>query len=197
MKVPQKAESFYILDSLLELIIKIRQFGNFFPSKSGNFGSFYSWKILWTGWNHFSLVEIWWTFTSERNPRGTHTWQPWSNLFTAPCFFGMNSFTEVSQSIESFFWPDWVKTRVSSSILWYEIFGIFLCAKTSKICWLFHLKTNLSKTFPKFWSQKRQTLLKKNHRSEILSKHSRENIDKFFYCIPEVHREINETSWTW
>jgi hypothetical protein len=47
-----------------------------------------------------------------------------------------------------------------------------------------------------FWSQKGQTLLNKNHRSEIRSKHSRENIDKFFYCIPEVHREINETSWT-
>lgn len=195
MKVPQKAESFYILDSLLKHIIIIRQFGKKIPWKSGNFGSFFSWKNLWTGWNHFSLVEIWRKFTNERNPRGTHTWQPWSNLFTAPCFFGMNSHQSIAKYRIFFLW-DWVKTRVSFQFLWYEKFGIFFPAKTSKNCWLFDLKTNLSKNFPKFWSQKWQTLLNKNHCSEILSKHSKENVDKFFYCIPEVHKEINETSWT-
>jgi hypothetical protein len=111
MKVPQKAESFYILNSLLELIIKIRQFGICFPSKSGNFGFFFSWKILWTGWNHFSELKFGENSPVKETQEGPIR-QPWSNLFTTPCFFGMNSFTKVLQSIESFFWPDWVKTRV-------------------------------------------------------------------------------------
>jgi len=197
MKVPRKAESFYILDSLLELIINIRQFGKKIPSISGNFRSFFSWKILWTGWNHFSLVEIWWKFTSERNPRGTHTWQPWSNLFTAPCFLGMNSFMKVLAKYRIFFFGQ-IESRPGFLLQFCDMKVLEFCfpAKTSKICWPFHLKTNLSKKFPMFWSQKRQTLLNKNHQSEICSKHSRENIDKFFYCISEVHREINETSWT-
>jgi len=36
----KKTECFYILDHLLEFIIKTKQFGFFFPSKSGEFGPF-------------------------------------------------------------------------------------------------------------------------------------------------------------
>jgi hypothetical protein len=80
----------------------------------------------------FFLVEIWWKFTSERNPRGTHTWQPWSNLFTAPCFFEMNSFTKVLQSIESFHLPDWVKTRVCLQFCDMKILEFFWVQKLAK-----------------------------------------------------------------
>jgi hypothetical protein len=50
---------FYILDYLLELIIKIWWFGNFIFLKSDKFGSFLWWKILCMGWKHTLQVKIW------------------------------------------------------------------------------------------------------------------------------------------
>jgi hypothetical protein len=40
---------------------------NFFSSKSGEFRSFFPWKIFCIGQNHIFQVEIWWKFVSKRN----------------------------------------------------------------------------------------------------------------------------------
>jgi hypothetical protein len=58
MKVPQKLESFYILNSLLELIIKIRQFGIFFLQNLAILGLFFMKNPL-NRLKSFFLVEIW------------------------------------------------------------------------------------------------------------------------------------------
>jgi len=60
MKVKRKKrkESVYILGYLPELIIKIWLFGNFFPSKFGEFGPVFQCKILLISRNNIFQVEI-------------------------------------------------------------------------------------------------------------------------------------------
>jgi hypothetical protein len=64
MKVEKKPESFDIPGYLLELIINIWQFENFFFSKFGEFVPFFPWKIL--GQNSIFEVEIWQNFTKKK-----------------------------------------------------------------------------------------------------------------------------------
>ncbi len=69
MKVEKKkaGSSFYILGYLLELIIKIWWFGNFFFSRNlANLGHFFSWKILRIGQKHIFQVKIWRNFTKKK-----------------------------------------------------------------------------------------------------------------------------------
>jgi len=51
MKVKKNQNPSYILGYLLELIIKIWQFGKKHSLKSGEFGPFFPWKILCIGQN--------------------------------------------------------------------------------------------------------------------------------------------------
>jgi hypothetical protein len=59
MKVKKNQNPSYILGYLLELIIKIWQFGKKYSLKSGEFGPFFPWKILCIGQNHIFQVKIW------------------------------------------------------------------------------------------------------------------------------------------
>jgi len=58
MKNRKKPESFYILGYLMELIIKVWEFGIFLINVT-NLGHFFPWKILCIAWNHIFQVEIW------------------------------------------------------------------------------------------------------------------------------------------
>jgi hypothetical protein len=62
----EKSKSSYIFGYLVELIIIIWRLIDFF-SKSGEFRSFFSWKILPIGQNHIFPVGVWGKFASKRN----------------------------------------------------------------------------------------------------------------------------------
>jgi hypothetical protein len=69
MKVWQKTESFEILGLLTGSYHINLAIWNFFSSKSGEYGPFFSWKILCTGRNHISQVEIWQNFAKKKKRR--------------------------------------------------------------------------------------------------------------------------------
>ncbi len=58
MKIRKQTISFYILGYLLEVSIKVWQFGIFKFQKSDKFGPFFPWKILCIGQNHIFQVQI-------------------------------------------------------------------------------------------------------------------------------------------
>jgi hypothetical protein len=74
MEVGKKSKSFNIFGYVLELIIKIWRLVILFL-KSGEFGPFFSWKIVPICRNHIFQVGIWRKFASKRNTGWWHSFQ--------------------------------------------------------------------------------------------------------------------------
>ncbi len=79
MKVEKKTKSFYNLGYLLEVIIRLSQFGKNIIQKSGKFGPLFPWKFLCICQNHIFRSKF-----GKNSPlkETLHHWSPLDGVWT-------------------------------------------------------------------------------------------------------------------